>query len=90
MQGEVSTNIRIPEDKWKAIKVKAAQEGRSMKDLILEGIAVVLGREEPIDQEGPSGKDLLLEFSGRVALNIPDGSSQHDRYLSRPGKSPRS
>ena len=46
MQTDVSTNLRLPLDDWKAIKVKAAQEGKSMKELMLEGIRIVLGREK--------------------------------------------
>ena len=80
MQKDISTNIRIPENLWRSIKVKAAQEGKSMKDLILEGISIVL-KEEKLSLKKEPPKDLLLEFSGRIDVDVPDGSIRHDHYL---------
>ena len=79
MQTDVSTNLRLPLEDWKAIKVKAAQEGKSMKELILEGIRFVLGREKQ-DSPAPSSS-LLMEFAGKAKVSIKDGSTNHDDYL---------
>ncbi len=78
MQSSISTNIRLPKEVWKAIKIRAAEEGRSMKDLILEGIEKVLQPEQAKINEP---KNPLTQFLGKVESSAPDGSVAHDRYL---------
>lgn len=80
MQKDISTNIHIPEDLWRAIKIRAAEEGTSMKQLILEGISIVL-KKRPARASSGSGRDLLLKFSGKAKSKVRDGSSAHDRYI---------
>lgn len=49
MQRDISTNIRIPEELWRAIKIRAAEEKRSMKDLFLEALGLLLGtKKQPL------------------------------------------
>lgn len=80
MQEEISTNIRIPTEIWRAVKIKAAQEGKTMKDLILEGIEKVLHRGQPLHKKG-SAREFLLAFSGKAPSKKVDASIEHDRYL---------
>lgn len=54
-----------------------------MKQLILEGISIVLGRKAEVGLKESSGKDLLLEFLGKAESEVIDGSAEHDRYLDR-------
>ncbi|MBI2980780.1 MAG: hypothetical protein HYY44_00465 [Deltaproteobacteria bacterium] len=82
MQKSISTNIQIPQEIWRAVKIRAAEEGRSMKDLILEGLKIVLGKKS-MPQESASLSDLFKEFSGTIQANVTDGSSDHDRYLDK-------
>lgn len=83
MQRDISTNIRIPEEIWRAVKIKAAEQGRSMKDLILEGMRIVLNiKADQLPEKGRSSlRDLFLEFSGKVGTDVTDGSTEHDRYI---------
>lgn len=82
MQRDISTNIRIPEEIWKAIKIRAAEQGRSMKDLILEGVRIILEKKADQSTQGRSSlKDLFLEFSGKIESDVTDGSTEHDRYI---------
>lgn len=60
--------------------MRAVQEGKSMKELIVEGISLVLGRSRSVRNRG-SAKDLLLQFSGKAAAKVTDGSVRHDDYL---------
>ncbi len=80
MQKEISTNLKIPENLWKAIKIKAAQDGKTMKDLILQGIQHVLN-PVGLPQKNKSPQNFLMKFSGKVSLPITDGSVKHDQYL---------
>lgn len=80
MQSNVSTNIHIPTPLWKAIKIKAAEEGKTMRELILEGLKLIL-EGESLPSQKASGKSSLLKFAGTAAADPQDGSREHDRYL---------
>ena len=87
MQRTISTNIHLPEEVWRAVKIRAAEQGRSMKDLILEGLKGVLGRSSPdtnvsSEKNAPSSfRKLCLRFSGTAESGVTDGSVEHDRYI---------
>ncbi len=38
----MKTTLEIPDDLFRQVKVKAAMDGRKMKDLVAEGLALVL------------------------------------------------
>lgn len=80
MQKDISTNLRIPEEIWRAIKIRAAEEGKSMKELILQGISNVLGRKGTKTDESRKNNP-LLEFLGKVKSDVTDGSAEHDKYI---------
>jgi hypothetical protein len=80
MQKYVSTNVHIPQALWKAVKIFAAQEGRSMRDLILEGLSLALRKQKAHSEKGSPAK-LLLRFAGKAPSSVTDGSTEHDRYL---------
>lgn len=40
----VKTSLFLPEDLWRAAKHKALDEGRDLRDLIVEGLTLVLKR----------------------------------------------
>ena len=87
MQRTISTNIHLPEEVWRAVKIRAAEQGRSMKDLILEGRKGVLARSSPDTKESSaenassSFKKLCLRFLGTAESGVTDGSVEHDRYI---------
>jgi len=43
----VKTSLDIPEDLYRSVKVKAAQEGRKVSDLVAEGLRLVLSTTAP-------------------------------------------
>lgn len=79
MQKYISTNIHLPEPLWRAVKVRAAEEGKSMKQLIVEGLSLLLRKSRAT--ESPNDKGLLLRFAGKVEADVTDGSTHHDEYL---------
>jgi len=42
----VKTTLLMPEDLWRRAKVRAMQERRDLKDLLLEGVELVLKRSK--------------------------------------------
>lgn len=80
MQKYISTNVQIPQDLWKEVKIKGAKEGKTMKALVLEGLNYVMGQNQcSKDQE--SAKELLLKYSGKETSPLTDGSVEHDKYI---------
>lgn len=80
MQKYISTNIQISPDLWKAVKIKAAEEGKSMKELIVEGLLYIIGRSQSSRGRG-SVKTVLLKYSHKETSPLTDGSVHHDKYI---------
>lgn len=80
MQKVVSTNIHLPEELWKEVKIQAAKQGKTMREIIVDGICLVLGKKSPLKKSASAGK-FLLSFSGKGISNITDGSVNHDHYI---------
>lgn len=80
MQKVISTNIQIPETLWKAVKVKAAKEGKSMKTLIVEGLDFVLKKGSKT-QPTESLNHSLLKFSAKISISETQGSENHDDII---------
>jgi len=46
--GGMKTTLEIPDELYRAVKAKAAIEGKRVTDLVIEGLRMVLGRSETI------------------------------------------
>lgn len=80
MSEEVTTTIRLPRQLFQSLKVKAAHENKSMKQLIIDGLSFVLGKSPKITSK-TSATGLLLKYSGQIKTEIPDGAKNHDHYI---------
>lgn len=75
----VRTQIQLPEDQARRLKQLAAEQGRSMADLIREGIAGVLARTgRPDDEER---RRRALAVVGAFRSKTGDVSEEHDEHL---------
>lgn len=67
----MKTTIEVPEELYRRAKAEAALRGRKLKDLIEEGLRLVL--ESPRQrQQRPSLAELTREAQGVVDSGIPD------------------
>jgi hypothetical protein len=81
MQKNISTNIHIPEHLYKATKIEAVRQGKTMRQLILDGLRLVLGGKEEGRARSKYQQNLFSEFSGKAKAKPKDASVKHDRYL---------
>jgi hypothetical protein len=42
----VKTTVHLPEDLWRAAKIRALEERRDLRDLLIEGLQLVLARKK--------------------------------------------
>lgn len=71
------TNIRLPKDVLKNLKIKAAYEGKSLAQLIREAIGKYILGEKTKKHK----KDSFLNIIGIYSDGIKDGSVHHDRDI---------
>jgi hypothetical protein len=72
----VKTTVDMPDDLYRRAKAEAALQGRRLKDLIEEGLRLVL--ETPRARLGrPSLAELMKDAKGVVDSGVPDlGSNE--------------
>lgn len=70
----MKTTVEVPDDLYRRAKAEAALSGRKLKDLVEEGLRLVLAspRETP---PSPSLAGLMQGARGSVASGIPDLAS---------------
>ena len=74
----IRTQVRLTEEQAKRLRQRAAAEGRSLADLIRQGVDTLLANG------GPDSKDLrrrALQVVGRYSSGKSDVSAKHDKYL---------
>jgi hypothetical protein len=75
-----TTNLRLPKEILKQLKLKAVEEGKSVSQLIREAIETYhFESKKPKKVEYRS--DPLNKIIGMARSGIKDGSTAHDRYL---------
>jgi hypothetical protein len=80
MQDLVATNIRLPREKLKALKLKAVEEGKSVSQLIREAIELILPPQKTLTEE-EFKNDPFFKIIGVCESGIKDGSVNHDKYI---------
>ena len=62
----MKTTLEIPNDLYRKAKIKAATEGRKLKDLVTDGLTLVLQgtRTATEAREAPSAYDVMKEACG--------------------------
>lgn len=66
----MKTTIEIPEELFREAKAKAALEGRKLKELVTEGLRLIMA-QPPRDQRRRV-KFPLIQSKGKRPLDIPD------------------
>jgi hypothetical protein len=68
------TTVDIPDPIYKEIKARAAREGRSIKELILQSVAITLRNELPAVQARHKGKFPIIHAKNPGSLKLgPEG-----------------
>ena len=77
------TTVDIPDIVYRSLKSKAASEGRSVKELILEGVMTTLTRGEP-EQAKASLEWLLPNIEARNSGTLSLGKEGVYEYIPFP------
>ena len=72
----VRTQILLSPDQLRALKIRAARQGRSMADLVREGVDLLLASDEREQLKRQS-----LDAAGRFRSGSPDLGTAHDAHL---------
>ena len=83
----VTTNIRLPKQLYREIKRLAAEEDKSMAQVLREAAAQYISSTESVDLQKPGADDddpLWLIGTDPVDLGVTDASVNHDVYLYGP------
>jgi hypothetical protein len=68
---QMKTTVEVPDELYRRAKAEAALRGRKLKDLIEEGLRLVLERPHA-PRRDPGLAKLLKRVSGSVDSGIPD------------------
>ena len=88
----VTTNIRLPKDVYRQIKLRALEEEKSLAEIIRESVAQYLAGPQVVElrSEGGATVDdwendpLWLIGTDATIADVTDGSVNHDLYLYGP------
>ena len=75
----VRTQIQLTDAQASALKALAAAEGRSMADLIREGVEAILRARGTVDREAVKARSIAA--LGRFKSNTRHLGSKHDDHL---------
>jgi hypothetical protein len=86
------TTVDIPDELFRRAKSEAALSGRKLKDLVEEGLRLVLDEQKPEvpakpqrRKKGPSAHDLLKEWCG-IIKDGPTDLATNPKYMEGFGK----
>jgi len=80
----MKTTVELPEDLYRRAKAMAALRGRKLKDLVAEGLRLVLEAPRKA-RRGPGLAELMKGARGMVDSGVPDLAS-HPRHLANFGR----
>jgi len=75
----VRTQIQLTDTQARALKALAAEEGRSMADLIRDGVEALLQGRGTVDRDSVKARSLAAV--GRFRSGARDLGSRHDDHL---------
>jgi hypothetical protein len=70
----MKTTVEVPDDLYRRAKAEAALRGRKLRDLIEEGLRLVLEERRPARRQ-PSLAGLMKRARGKINSNVPDLAS---------------
>jgi hypothetical protein len=85
------TTVDIPDELFRRAKSEAALRGRKLKDLVEEGLRLVLEKspamtdEQPPAKRKPSAHDLLKDLCG-IIKDGPEDLATNPKYLDDYGR----
>ena len=82
----VKTTVEVPDDLYRRAKAEAALRGRKLKDLVEEGLRLVL--ESPRKTRQPSLAGLMKRARGAIDSGVPDLAS-NSKHLADFGRDDR-
>ncbi len=74
----MKTTVEIPEDLFRRAKATAALRGRKFKDLVEEGLRLVIETPAPRAASRPSVHALMKEYCGMVDSGVGDLATNAD------------
>jgi Arc/MetJ-type ribon-helix-helix transcriptional regulator len=77
----VTTNVRLPKNMLKILKLKAFQEEKSVAQLIREAIQELLESKREKSSSFKRKSNSFLKIIGICNSGIKDGSVHHDRDI---------
>ena len=75
----VRTQIQLTETQLKALRQLSAMTGRSLADLVRQGVDLYLGAQGRVNREQQIER--ALRAAGKFSSGSADGSADHDRHL---------
>jgi hypothetical protein len=75
----IRTQVQLTEEQMAALKRQAAASGRSVADLVREGVDLFLRSGNAPSEKQRQAR--ALEAAGRFASGLRDVSTNHDRHL---------
>jgi len=83
----MKTTVEVPDDLYRRAKAEAALRGRKLKDLVEEGLRLVLAGSPKARRE-PSLAGLMKRARGTIDSGVPDLAS-NPRHLAGFGRDAR-
>jgi hypothetical protein len=83
----MKTTVEVPDELYRKAKAEAALRGRKLKDLVEEGLRLVLGVPRKAAAR-PSLADLMKDARGVVDSGVPDLAS-NPKHLAGFGRNAR-
>ena len=80
----MKTTVELPDDLYRRAKAMAALRGRKLKDLVAEGLRLVLEAPRKA-RRGPGLAELMKGARGMIDSGVPDLAS-HPRHLANFGR----
>jgi hypothetical protein len=74
----MKTTVEVPDDLYRRAKAQAALRGRKIRDLIEEGLRLVLQNPRKA-RRSPSLAGLMKRAKGAIDSGVPDLASNPDR-----------
>jgi hypothetical protein len=74
----MKTTVEVPDDLYRQAKAEAALRGRKLKDLIEEGLRLVL--QSPPKQGRPNLARLMKRGRGTIDSGVPDLASNPKQF----------
>jgi hypothetical protein len=84
----MKTTVEMPDELYRRAKAEAALRGRKLKDLIEEGLRLVLETNHTTERSRPSLAELTKDARGVMKSGVPDLAT-NPKYMAGFGRDAR-